>query len=335
MPKKTAVIAVDLGGTNMRWALVDRRGAILGRWERATATMPDQEALINTIAAEMLASGKKAASQDAEVKAVGLGVPGRILPEEGIVAFSPNIPFLNDCPLVTNLKSQIPWPVVMENDANLFALGENWLGAGAGYDHMLGMTLGTGVGGGLILNGKIWSGTAGTSGEVGHITIEPEGFRCKCGNRGCLETFASGYWAVAWIKERLAQKEPSWLVELWEKDPDAIDGETLVVAAKMSDPLARRAFERVGRALGIAIADVVHLLGLSRIVIGGRFALSWDHFYIPMEEEMHRRLTLFPAAKVSVAPAKLWDDAGLLGAARLAWEAVGSEQSAVSSQQSE
>lgn len=333
MAKQPVVIAVDLGGTNLRWALIDRQGKIRGRWERTTASMPDQDALINTVAAELLASGKEADSQGGEVKAVGLGVPGRILPDEGVVAFSPNIPFLNDCPLVAELKNKLPWPIVMENDANLFAFGENWLGAGAGYDHMLGMTLGTGVGGGLILNGRIWPGTAGTSGEVGHITIEPEGYRCNCGNRGCLETMASGAWAVSWVKDRLAQKEPSWLMELWEEDPDAIDGETLVVAAKMKDPLALRAFERVGRGLGIAIADVVHLLGLNRIVIGGRFALSWDLFHISMEEEMHRRLTLFPAAKVSVVPAKLGDDAGLLGAARLAWEAVGKEQSAAGSEQ--
>ncbi len=326
MAKEPVVIAVDLGGTNTRWALVDRQGAILGRWERATATMPDQETLINTLAAELLASGKEAAAQGVEVMAVGLGVAGRILPDEGVVAFSPNIPWLNNCPLVPKLKNQLPWPIVLENDANLFAFGENWLGAGAGYDLMLGITLGTGVGGGLILNGQIWSGTAGTSGEVGHITIEPDGSRCNCGNRGCLETLASAFWTVIWVKEQLAQKTPSWLVELWEKDPEAINGETLVVAAKMNDPLALKAFERVGKALGIAIADVVHLLGLSRVVLGGRFALAWDHFHLPMEEELHRRLTLFPPAKVSVAPAKLGDDAGLLGAARLAWEVVGKQK---------
>lgn len=325
MPKEPLVIAVDLGGTNLRWALVDRQGMIRGRWERTTASMPDQAALINTLAQEFLASGEQAASEAGDVQAVGLGIPGRILPEAGMVAFSPNITHLNDCPLGSKLKELIPWPVVMENDANLFAFGENWLGAGLGHVHMLGMTLGTGVGGGLILNGRIWPGTAGTSGEVGHITIDPEGYRCKCGSKGCLETMASGTWTVIWVKEQLALKTPSWLVELWEKDPDAIDGETLTLAAKMSDPLALKAFERVGKALGIAIADVVHLLGIDRIVIGGRFALSWDLFSTHMKEEMHRRLTLFPPEKVSVAPAKLGDDAGLMGAARLAWETVSSQ----------
>ncbi len=325
MARKPAVISVDLGGTNLRWALVDPEGAILGRWERATASMPDQEAIIHTLAEELLAAGREAEAQGAEIQAVGLGIPGRIMPQEGVVAFSPNIPALNDCPLGPRLKNLLPWPLVMENDANLFALGENWRGAGAGFRHLLGITLGTGVGGGLILNGRIWSGTAGTSGEVGHITIEPDGYRCKCGSKGCLETMASGAWTVTWVKEQLAQKAPSWLMELWEKDPDAIDGEILVVAARMSDPLALRAFERVGRALGIAIADVVHLLGLNRVIIGGRFALAWDLFHLSMEEELHRRLTLFPPEKVSVAPAKLGDDAGLLGAARLAWETVSGE----------
>ncbi|MDI6854455.1 MAG: ROK family protein [Deltaproteobacteria bacterium] len=332
MAKQPVVIAVDLGGTNLRWALVDRQGKMMGRWERATASMPDQEALVNVLASEFTAAGLAAENLQAEVKAVGLGAPGRILPEEGIVAFSPNIPFLNNFPLAASLKNNIPWPLVMENDANLFAFGENWLGGGTGYVHMLGITLGTGVGGGLILNSRIWPGTAGTSGEIGHITIEPEGYKCNCGNRGCLETMASASWAVYWVKDRLAQKEPSWLVELWERDPDAIDGEILEVAAKMNDPLALRAFERVGRALGIAIADVVHILGLNRIVIGGRFALAWDLFHLHMKEEMHRRLTLFPPAKVSIMPARLGDDAGLLGAARLAWEAVDRGQKAAGEQ---
>ena len=149
----------------------------------------------------------------------------------------------------------------MDNDANLFALGEHWMGAGQGYDQMLGITLGTGVGGGLILNGALWQGTAGTSGEVGHITVDPEGEKCHCGNRGCLETMASATWTTAWVKKELAQGASSWLKELWQTDPEAIIGETLVTAARMLDPLALKAFVRVGRALGMAIADVVHLLG--------------------------------------------------------------------------
>jgi glucokinase len=188
---------------------------------------------------------------------------------------------------------------------------------------MLGITLGTGVGGGLILNGRVWAGTQGTSGEIGHITVDPDGRRCHCGNRGCLETLASGFWAVTWVKEQLAQGASSWLEELYRTDPDALGGEALVVAARQSDPLAIKAFERVGKALGQAIATVIHLLGIPRVVIGGRFARAWEVFNLIMQEELHRRLTLFPFEAVSIVPAQLGDDAGLLGAARLAWDAVG------------
>ncbi|MEW6386514.1 MAG: ROK family protein [Thermodesulfobacteriota bacterium] len=323
MAKEPVVIALDLGGTNMRWALVTRQGKLLDRWEHLTGITQEQEIFLSSLAADLKACGQKAQELGAEVQGVGLGIPGRILPAEGVVVFSPNIPALNACPLVPTLKPQLPWPLSLENDANLFALGEHWLGAGAGFSEMLGITLGTGVGGGLILNGRIWSGTAGTSGEVGHTTIEPEGKKCHCGNRGCLETVASGVWAVEWVKEQLAQGASSWLQELWRTDPDALVGETLVVAAGQNDPLALRAFERVGRGLGQAIANVVHLLGLNRVVIGGRFARAWELFATAMEEELYRRLTLFPPAAVSIVPAKLGDDAGLLGAARLAWDKLG------------
>jgi glucokinase len=318
--KDSAVVGIDLGGTNVRLALVSPEGKILSRWEWATPSAADQAALVSVLAADLTKAGEAARDRGWEIKAGGIGVPGRVLPREGRVIFSPNVPALNDCRLVDRLALQVKFPLFLENDANLFALGEHWLGAGRGHDQMLGITLGTGVGGGLILNGRLWSGAEGTTGEIGHLTVDPEGSKCHCGNRGCLETMASGSWTVAWVKEQLAQGASSWLRELYEADPGAIGGQTLVVAALQGDPLARRAFDRVGRSLGQAIADVVHLLGLPRVVIGGRFARAWEVFHPPLQEEMHRRLTLFPPEAVSVCPAQLGDDAGLVGAARLAWQ---------------
>jgi glucokinase len=320
--KEPAVVGIDLGGTNVRLALISPQGKILDRWERATATMPEPETLVATLAADLNQAGQIAREGGWEVTGVGIGVPGRVLPREGRVVFSPNVPALNDCRLVERLTPLVTWPLFLENDANLFALGEHWLGAGVGYAQMLGITLGTGVGGGLILNGRLWAGTEGTAGEIGHITVDPEGRRCHCGNRGCLETMASGFWTAVWVKEQLAQKASSWLRELYDADPDAIQGDTLVAAALQRDPLAQRAFDRVGRSLGQAIAAVVHLLGLSRVVIGGRFARAWEVFRFPLEEELHHRLTLFPPEAVSVCRAQLEDDAGLVGAARLAWQAL-------------
>ncbi len=320
MANKAAVIGVDLGGTNLRMALVSPRGEILARWERATPTSSDREALISTLAQDLAACGEEAASRGVQIRGVGLGIPGRILSREGRIAFSPNLPALNDCPLAPLLSRSLAWPLFLENDANLFTLGEHWLGAGAGQRNLLGITLGTGVGGGLILDGRLWQGSQGTSGEIGHITLEPDGRKCHCGNRGCLETLASASWTVAWVKEQLAQGVSSGLQDLYARDPDAIRGETLVAAARNGDPLALRAFDRVGRSLAQAIAAVVHLLGLARVVIGGGFARAWEVFQAPLAEELHYRLTLFPPEAVSVVPAQLGDDAGLLGAARLAWD---------------
>ena len=317
-----AVVGVDLGGTNVRLALVSPQGKILSRSERATATMPDQAALVAALAADFTQAGEAAREIGWEIKGAGIGVPGRVLPREGRVVFSPNVAALNDCRLVDQLSSRLNWPLFLENDANLFALGEHWLGAGVGHENMLGITLGTGVGGGLILNGQLWSSAEGTTGEIGHMTVDPEGRKCHCGNRGCLETMASAFWTVAWVKEQLAQQASSWLGELYAADPEAIQGETLVVAALQADPLAQRAFDRVGRSLGQAIAAVVHLLGLTRVVIGGRFARAWEVFQSPLHAELHRRLTLFPPELVSICPAQLGDDAGLVGAARLAWQAI-------------
>src|SRR4030042_1097222 len=161
MVKEPVVIALDLGGSNARWALVTRQGKLLDRWEHPTSITPDQEVFLSSLATDLKVCGQKAQAQGAEVQGVGLGVPGRILPSEGVVAFSPNIPGLNACPLVPSLTPLVPWPLSLENDANLFALGEHWLGAGAGFSEMLGITLGTGVGGGLILNGRIWGGAGG------------------------------------------------------------------------------------------------------------------------------------------------------------------------------
>ncbi|MGA7563948.1 MAG: ROK family protein [Desulfobaccales bacterium] len=323
MAKEAAVVGVDLGGTNLRLALVSARGEIQARWERATPAGSDRDALIETLARDLAACGEKADSLGVQIRGVGLGIPGRILSRQGCIAFSPNLPVLNDCPLVALLSRSLTWPLFLENDANLFTLGEHWLGAGAGHRNLLGITLGTGVGGGLILDGCLWQGSQGTSGEIGHITLEPHGRKCHCGNRGCLETLASASWTVAWVKEQLAQGVSSWLQDLYATDPGAIQGETLVVAAENGDPLALKAFDRVGRSLAQAIAAAVHLLGLSRVIIGGRFARAWEVFQPSLAEELHHRLTLFPLEALSVVPARLGDDAGLLGAARLAWDLSG------------
>ena len=314
------VMAVDLGGTNFRLAVVNRAGEILHRHSQPTVKGGGREVLLRRLAEAMLELTAAQNIPAGRIQAVGLGIPGLVEPEPGLVVKAPNIPELDHVPLGPELRRLLPWPVVLENDANLFTWGEAYQGAGQGEENMLGITLGTGVGGGLVLGGKLWHGSKGTAAEIGHLTIEPGGEQCNCGNYGCLETLASATWTVQWTVSRLAAGEPSSLESLWRQNPRELSARRIAQAAAAGDRLAQQAFQRVGRALGIAIADVVHLLGLPLIILGGNFALSWDHFMGSLEEELAKRMTFFPRADLSLRPAKLGDNAGLLGAARLAWD---------------
>jgi len=313
------VIAVDLGGTNLRLAMVDPQGSVVHRVAEATRAGGGPNELIQRLAAGILGLPSQAGISPEDIAAVGLGIPGLVEPEAGRVVKAPNLPELNGQPLGPALQSLLPWPVVLENDANLLAWGEASWGAGQGEANLLGLTLGTGVGGGLVLQGRLWPGAKGTAAEIGHLTIDPHGWRCNCGNTGCLETFASATWTVKWVSSRLQAGEPSSLRELWQQAPQDLTARLIHAAAQGGDNLARQALRRVGWALGIAIADVVHLLGLPMVIIGGKFAQAWDYFSPALEEELSHRLTFFPRAALQIRPAILADNAGLLGAAKLAW----------------
>jgi glucokinase len=314
------VLAVDLGGTNFRLALVTPAGEIIQRRSLPTPKGEGRDVLVRIMAAAMreLAAGEDISNS--RIRAVGMGIPGLVEPDQGWVVKAPNIPELDRFGLGLELGKLLPWPVGIENDANLFAWGEAYLGSGRGEKNLLGITLGTGVGGGLVLGGQLWQGGGGTSAEIGHITIEPEGERCNCGNQGCLETLASATWTVKWTAARLAAGEESSLQPLWQQNPQELSARLIYQEAAAGDRLAQKAFQRAGRALGIAIADVVHLLGVPLFILGGNFARGWDQFIGSLEEELDKRMTFFHRADLRLRPAILGDNAGLLGAARLAWD---------------
>lgn len=314
------VVAVDLGGTNLRLALVDQTGDILTRHAEPTKVHQGLEVLLEQLADRCVALARQAGMPPAQIVAVGFGIPGLVEPAAGRVVKAPNIPILDGVSLGSRLQARLPWPVVLDNDANLFALGEATSGAGRGEANLLGITLGTGVGGGLILAGQLWHGANGTAAEIGHMTVEPAGDPCNCGNVGCLETLASATWTVKWCRDRLQAGEASVLRPLWQQSPQDLTARRIAEAARAGDALAQRALDRVGRALGIAIANVVHLLGVPTVILGGKFAGAWDGFFPALDRELRHRLTFFPRTALQVRPAILGDNAGLLGAARLAWE---------------
>ncbi|MDO8446705.1 MAG: ROK family protein [Deltaproteobacteria bacterium] len=316
---KKLAIGIDMGGTNIRLALISSDGLAINSLRYKTSAQEGKDAVISRLSsatAEMIAEGRK----HGMVIGIGIGAPGLI--ENGVVRFSPNLPGWKEVPLQNLLEEALSLPVVLENDANAVAYGENSFGAGKGLSSLICITLGTGVGGGLILDGKIWRGAFGMAGEVGHIVVEPDGNKCSCGNRGCLETYASATGIVRTARDTVNRGDASW-------DTGNLTTETLEGAARGGDKAAASLFAGAGRYLGIGISSLLHILNPEAVIIGGGVARAWDLFYPSLSEEIKQRCFKEIAERTKIMPASLGDNAGILGAARLAFE-----QSAVSSQPS-
>jgi len=207
--------------------------------------------------------------------------------------------------------------VKVENDANAYALGEARFGSGKGASSLVCITLGTGVGGGIILGGDLVRGADGMAGEVGHITVRPNGIKCNCGNRGCVERYSSASAVAERTAEALRRGVESSLSEAFEADPSSITAHVVHEAALGGDRLARRMFRDAGRCLGILAADLINLLNVERILVGGGMAGAWELLSGPMRDEIKKRAFDIPAARCSILKGSLGDDAAVLGAAGL------------------
>jgi len=316
------VCAFDLGGTNLRAATIDETGKIHARVRHDTpraAKSPDE--IVRALVAAARACERELSDRDV-IHAASVVVPGTVNSSNKVVIQVPNLPCLDNFPLKDSLAKELGWPVVLENDANAAALGEMWLGAGRGSRTIVCITLGTGVGGGIILDGKLWRGADGSAGEIGHTTVDPQGgLKCRCGNTGCLEMFASATAIVRMAREALPQYPRSIL------RPDELSAEAVYEAAMKDDKLALEVFARMGTYLGIGMANLVNLLNPEMIVIGGGVANAWQVFEESMHEEVKQRAFPLPARRVRIVPAECGDDAGLLGAARLAFDELGADYS--------
>jgi glucokinase len=310
-------IAVDLGGTNLRFGLVDEGGKILARRRTVTGAAHGVDTVLSRLIGGIGHIAGKAGQLGHRVAGVGIGVPGIISVDEGVVRFSPNLTGWKDVPLKSAVSDNFPFPVFIENDANAYALGEMRHGAGTGAESLVCITLGTGVGGGIILGGKLWHGADGMAGEVGHMTVEPGGIHCHCGNTGCLERYASATAVVDRFCSALRDGEKSSLKAAFKKDPKGITAKMVDEAARAGDKLAKRVYDDAGRYLGIAMADLINLLNIERIVIGGGLAGAWDLFIGAAKAEVASRAFDIPAKRCKIVRGKLKDDAGIIGAAGL------------------
>ncbi len=316
-PKKIACIGIDLGGTNLRAALVSRSGKILDRRVTRAAEL-EAESILTELAARCRDLVQSGAARGIETVAAGLGVAGKIDPSNGMVVFSPNLPVLDGYPLGRLLQKTLRLPVYMENDANVFCLGESFAGAAKGFRNWVGIVLGTGTGGCLFLNGKLWEGDRlGFSGEIGHMIVELGGPPCPCGSNGCLEAFASARALVTGARRALRvpgiKEGPLGELERAGK----LSAKTIYECAKHGDPAALELFDKMGWALGLALANLFSALGIRRAVIGGGVGGAWDLFIDSLENTLARNCSMLGPEGALIQRGRLGDDAALIGAARL------------------
>jgi len=317
-PRIEAVIGTDIGGTNIKIVLVDpRRGNVIDQVDLKTSAKSGADAIVAELGTTLATMIDKAKDDRIQVGVVGVGCAGVIDLQKGSVSVSPNLPGWEKFPLQERLIQILQIPVRVFNDVDCIGYAEYRLGAGGELGNFLCVALGTGVGGSLIIGGRVWTEGSTTAGEVGHMTIQPDGERCLCGNRGCLETLASANWLVRRAEERLRQGFSSTLKDDFERT-GSLDSESIQRAAKRGDELAQELFNLVGTTLAIAIANVVQLFGIRSVLIAGGLANAWDLFIGPLQEELNRRLTLIPPSTVKVVRTKLGHYAGALGAAYLA-----------------
>ncbi|HEY7717690.1 MAG TPA: ROK family glucokinase [Pedococcus sp.] len=319
----TATIGLDIGGTKIAAGLVSAEGAILAEARRETpAQHPDR---IAHEAADLVVELSRATSE--EVVGVGVACAGFVDRTGSTVLFAPNLAW-RDEPLKRRLEAIVDQPVTIENDANAAAWGEFRFGAGREADDMVLITIGTGVGGGIVNDSRMLRGAYGVGGELGHMRVVPGGLRCGCGNRGCWEQYASGSALLREAREVVASGTPhgAALSEACGGDPDRLRGRDVTGVAQAGDPAAIELLADLGTWIGEGAASVAAILDPELIVIGGGVAEAGDLLLEPIRAAYGRQLTgrgHRPVARI--VPATLGNDAGLIGAAALAAEAVGAD----------
>jgi glucokinase len=314
---KLKLIGVDLGGTTFSVGLVSEDGKILKKVTRDTLVENGKEDVIRRIAETILE-----VSDGEETPYVGIGSPGSIDRENGIVRFSPNFPDWHNVPLTDELAKRTGKKVFLENDANAFVLGEKWFGAGRGYDHIVALTLGTGIGGGVVTHGYLLTGRDGIGAELGHVVVEPNGPMCNCGTRGCLEAVASATAIRRFLREGY-KKYHSSLVYKLAGSPEKADAKHLFDAARQGDRFALMIRDRVVDALARAVAGYIHIFNPEIVIIGGGISRAGEILFGPLREKVVDYIMPSFVGTYEIVASPLVEDAGILGAASIIKERIG------------
>lgn len=313
--------AIDLGGTNVRAAIIEAGGQIRARARRPTPQTGPEDVVQAMVEALQQAAQEAGVPVDG-LLAVGVGAPGPLDHTTGVVYAPPNLAGWDNVPLKQMLEARLGRPVFVGNDANVAALAERRYGVGRGCEDVIYITVSTGIGGGIVTQGRLLLGPAGTAGEVGHVTIDIHGPRCACGNIGCVEALASGPAIARQARARLAEGRPSLLRELAARLDD-LTAEHVVEAARRADPLAAEVMEEAARNIGVLVVNLIHLFNPAVIAIGGGVSHAGDLLFGPVRQVVQERALKAAAAVCRIVPAALGDDVGLYGAAAWALDQLG------------
>ena len=315
-------IGCDLGGTNMRAAIVDvETGTVLHHISVPTRAREGHEAVMKRMADLCLQLIQSADMQKKDIGGIGIGVPGALDLEKGETVFLPNLPGnWPHVPLQARIKELTGLPTALLNDVRAITNGEWRFGAGRGVDSLAVFAIGTGIGGGLVMNGQLHLGLGGTAGELGHITIDYNGPVCGCGNQGCLEAVASGPAIAALGLKAITQGLNTRIAEISENDLNRVTAKLIAQAAREGDEIARDIYGRAGFYLGIAAANICVTVGPRRIIIGGGVSRAGDLLLEPIRRTLRERVTVMPVEQVEVVLSQLGDNAGVIGVA--CWAAL-------------
>ncbi len=318
--RKRPVLAIDLGGTKIIAALISPKGEILAKERHPTLAEQGLDSVVRRMFAAMERVLSLGNMRWVELGGISLAVAGAIDMEKGMITKSPNLPGWLDIPLRNMVQEKYKVETFLINDANAAALGEHRFGAGRGAENLVYVTVSTGIGGGIIIDGKLYFGATGGAGELGHMTIDVDGTRCYCGNIGCWEELASGRAIAREAIRRIKQGEKSSLTEMVVGELGKITAEQISLAARNGDSLALEVIARAAAYLGVGMVNLVNIFNPEVIIVGGGVAKMGELLFEPARRMIKESAFPLLAQAVRLVPAQLGDDAGVLGAAVFAWQ---------------
>jgi glucokinase len=312
------IIGVDLGGTNAKTAVVTRNRRLLAKDSRPSEAEGGPDAVMRVMVESIDAALKKAGASRSDVLAAGFGAPGPMNWQTGVVFSPPNLPGWKNVPLAAEMRKRLKFPCYVDNDANVACYGEFWRGAGRGADSIVLLTLGTGVGGGIVVFGQLLRGPDGTAGEIGHLKVMRDGRMCGCGSCGCLEAYGSVTGMVRTAIQGINEGRQTKLVEMAGGDVTKITGKMISKALAKGDKFAAWVMNETATWLGLGISSLVNLLNPEKVILSGGMIAAGDALFKPIREVVKANCFKVPGRRAKIVPAGLGEDSGVIGAAGVA-----------------